>query len=889
MLKLAYKYMRYYKSQTFAIMASIILTAALLSGISSLMYSSQKSDLANDKTIYGNWHYSIAAEQAISKTIRTGEQGAGFFLEQCGKKEIKDMSRTPYLIYFVYADEAYRQMAHRELVEGRYPQAADEIAADYYTLGNLGLSDKIGSRFNLNGKDYTLTGIVKGEWSAEEMEFFVGEDFAGQGSQSLLYLRFDESKKLYKQLAAFLQEYQISGDAVSANDEVVKYLGGEQPDSIYHILNFALTNEQGNFTYIVLKLQSEYNLAFHGMIFLLCLFSLFVIYSVFHISVYQRRAEYGMLQTLGISEQKIGCTLVIELWMLFLIGYPTGCLLGNGSLKILHQQLSAVFASKAIGKAEIGAKISKTEQIFALEGSNAAKFHIAWNAIGGGFIFLLASLAVIAFFTVYSMRKQSLRQTMAGDISFIKRNRKIYSRRSYGLANVVVRKFMFSNKRKVIGILLSLSIGGCIFLCTTYMVENLKIHAELSMKSDDGLGAEYRISVKSNYLSDTLPAALVDEIKHMPELSNIYATKYSLGELTIRKNELEWDTYFDEKNQDSYFQQRFGGICVEKENGTYGIKYDIYGYDEAMIEQLQEFILEGEIAAENLEQGNKIIAVANKDGQGNYNFYGKHLGDTITLRVPKNLDCPEEVLKFENSEKDDEDYIEKEFQIAAIVSRALAKEDHFLNAEGWSDSQSFILTNQQMDSLFGIADYSFVQASPAYGADTARASSQLLQKIKDVPKAALQDYTTAIETQKNYLRQQQLFFTGIAAILLVISSFHILNSMHYSILSHRREYGIIRAMGITDSGFYKMIARTGLLYGLLTDLLIFFIYHLVLRKIMDYYMVHVVQFLHFNAEIPKGIVAIVMALNLLIAVLAVMLPARKIVRASIISEIKGKG
>ena len=54
MLKLAWKYMRYYKSQTFAIFASILLTASLLSGISSLIYSSQKSDLANSKTIYGD-------------------------------------------------------------------------------------------------------------------------------------------------------------------------------------------------------------------------------------------------------------------------------------------------------------------------------------------------------------------------------------------------------------------------------------------------------------------------------------------------------------------------------------------------------------------------------------------------------------------------------------------------------------------------------------------------------------------------------------------------------------------------------------------------------------------------------------------------------------------
>ena len=512
-----------------------------------------------------------------------------------------------------------------------------------------------------------------------------------------------------------------------------------------------------------------------------------------------------------------------------------------------------------------------------------AAFHVSWDAMVIGFLFLLVTLAAVGFCTVYSVRKQSIRQVMSGDTSFVKSRRKIYSLRNVRLANVVVRKFMFSNKKRVIGILLSLSIGGCIFLCTTYMVENLKVHAEMSMKSDDGLGSEYRVSVKSNVLSDTIPASTVDAIKAMSELSEVYATKYTLGELTIQAQELEWEKYFNERNADGYFQQQYGGICIDKEDGTYGIKYDVYGYDAGLLEQLQEFILEGEMIPEKLEEGNQIIAVANMDGQGNYNFYGKHPGDTITLRVPGNLNCSQEVLTFREAE---ENYIAKDFKIAAIVSRALVQEDRFLNVEPWSNSPSFIMTNQQMSSQFGIEDYSFVNASPAAGADPDQASGQLLQKIQDVPKAVLQDYTAAIETQKNYLRQQQLFFSGIALILLVISLFHIMNSMNYSILFHRREYGIIRAMGITDIGFYGMILRTGFLYGILADLFIFLIYNIVFRKIMDYYMAHVVQFLHFTAGVPNGIMAALMVLNILIAIIAVSIPARKIVKSNIIDEIE---
>lgn len=880
MLKLACKYMRYYKSQTLAILASIILTAALLSGVSSLLYSSRMNELANNKIMYGDWHYYVNADSDIFEAVDGGENESGFNLEQVGKVEIRDVVTESYLIYFINTDESYRQMEHLEMVEGAYPQGENEIAADRYTLQNLGFSGAVGDTLHLDGKDYTLTGIVKRAWASasDEMQIFVSNKFVRCGSHQILYLKFDEGQKLYRQLDAFREKYKIISDDVMANDEVVSYLGGEKPDSIIDIIKFAMTDENGNFTYIVLKLQSEYNLAFNGMISLLCLFSLFVIYSIFTISVSKRTSEYGVMQTLGISDERIGGTLILELWILFFIGYPVGCLLGNGLLKMYYRNLNGVFSAVGV---TTGVELSGTDQIYTDSAVNSA-FYVSWNTIIAGCIFLLVTLAGVGFLTVHRMRKQSVRQLMSGDTSYITWRRKIYSLKRYSLVPVVVRKFMFSNKKKVIGILLSLSIGGCIFLCTTYMTENLKIHAEMSMKSDDGLQSEYRISVKSNELSDTIPEWVVGELKKILELTKVYATKYTLGEITIAKQEMEWKEYFDESNKDEYFRKNFGGICVGKENDTYGIKYDVYGYDVGMLQDLQEYVLEGEIVPEELAEGNKVVVVANQDGQGNYDFYGKHPGDTVTVRVPGELNCTPEILHFKSSQ---EHYIEKTFEIAAIVNRALAQESGYLNVKPWSNMQSIIFTNAQMESQFGIKDYSFVNASPAVEGAADVAGSLILKTIKDVPKAVLKDYTLEIETQRNYLRQQQAFFTGIAVVLLVISLFHIMNSMNYTILSRRREFGIMRAMGITDIGFYRMILKMGLMYGVLADAFIFFIYNSVLREIMNYYMVHVVQFLHYTAMVPNVIFAGIMILNIFIAVIAVFIPARKIVKENIISEI----
>lgn len=418
------------------------------------------------------------------------------------------------------------------------------------------------------------------------------------------------------------------------------------------------------------------------------------------------------------------------------------------------------------------------------------------------------------------------------------------------------------------------------------MVENLKVHAELSLKSDDGLGSEYRISLKSVSLADVIPEDVAEKIRNMPETANVYATKYTLGELKLTEDDFladeSWSEYFKYQNEEPYFVQHYDEICREQEDGTYRIKYDVYGYDKEMLKQLEDFLIEGELDPDGMAQKNQIIAVANMDGQGNYYFYGKHPGDTITLRVPKREGYTDELLKFRSSASN---YIEKEFEIAAIVSRSLAQEQNFLNIEEWSNAQSVIMTNAQMQENFGITDYSFINASPNEKTDADAVSSQLLQVIKDVPKAVLQDYTTAIETQKNYLNQQQIFFSSIAVILLIISLFHIVNSMNYSILIRRREYGIIRAMGITDIGFYKMILKMGVLYGLLADIVIFLSYHLIFRRVMDYYMTHILQFLHLQAGVPGMVFWGVMVLNVVLAVVAVLFPARKLVRENIISEI----
>ena len=66
---------------------------------------------------------------------------------------------------------------------------------------------------------------------------------------------------------------------------------------------------------------------------------------------------------------------LLELWMLFFIGYPLGCFLGNGILSLVYQELSGVFGGKGIVGAETG--LSVADHTLA-EGENAVEFFALW-------------------------------------------------------------------------------------------------------------------------------------------------------------------------------------------------------------------------------------------------------------------------------------------------------------------------------------------------------------------------------------------------------------------------------------------------------------------------------------------------------------------------------
>lgn len=879
--------MKYYKKQTFAIFLGVILSIALLTGIGSLVYSGERSSLEKDREVYGDWHYYLYAEgEQADKLLKYARSSSD--IQKLGILERKSYQEEPYEVSFVYGDNHLRQMLGRELEEGRYPLTPDEIAADRYTMTNLGLEAKAGDKVEVLGKTYTFTGILKNQWAADvgEMQIFVSRDFPGEETAECFYLKFREDKKLSPQAERFVKDMGIDTDKLRTNGALVEYLRGGGLRLFWDIVRTGLAMPDGKLTYILASMKSNFHLQEKGILWGLGIFSVFIIYSIFNISVLKRISQYGILQTLGVSQHQIFRILASELLAILVVGYPLGCVLGNGIARLMYSRFDKVFVSGTIGEMQNGVHVGNTEafQINASLGSGT--FYVSTYAISFGGALLILLLLLVCLQMAKKVCRLTVVQMLKKEEMGRKVTRKIYSAGRRGLTGVLTGKFMFSRKGTFFGMIGSLALGGCIFLCCSYVTVNTQIHNELSFKTDDGLGSEYQVYEESDNLAYRIPVKIAEEIKRIPGVAAAHPVSYYLGEIPLKKEQVLWETYCAELADDPEWKpdpivmEKFNGSCLRDENGNYRMKCNIYGYDDGMLGELKDYLLEGDYDPESLLENNSVILKTWMDGQGNYGGLDLKPGDTFTVKVPKNPDVSDSVLRFLEA---DSWYETREFTIAAIVSRPMGKNDQLIGDDGTSDL-GLIMTNAQMKENFGVEGYNRICIQKEKQGEGAVISKALAQMIKDIPKCMLQDYTGAIETQNAYLKQKMYFFYGVSLLILVISMFHIMNSMQYLVLSRRREFGILRAMGITDSGFYKMMMREGILYGIYASLLMLGVY-LAAKRLLLYLMVHVYRYLQPTGSVDLPVIIGVIGVNLLVSTAAVILPSREIVRGNIIQEI----
>ena len=900
-LRLALAYMRYYKKQTAALFVGILLSAALLTGVGSLFASGKEAAKENARTEYGDWHYEMRCDFAwfdeFVKDIQDNAEesgmllsGDGFRLENYGVETVRKAISDPFEIQYVYGDEGYMEIMGRKLLEGRMPEKKNEIAADVQTLRNLGVSDAPGSTVELDGENFTLTGIVSempenlGDLMGDHMQVFVSPDLDYGMNGSFLYLKFDESSPVFGQIKAFAEQYGVDGSTVARNNGMAGYVGAEETRLSADQIRTALTDPAMGLPWIWGSLNENEALTEGAVLLVLALFAAFIIYSIFQVSVFRRLSQYSVMQTLGMTDGSAFGMLMAEMALILAGGYTAGVLLGNDAAALIYRKVGRIF----ITRNQVGENVARHTGVSTEETAaelsvsalpDAGVFHVDFRIIWMGALFLILVLALISIVLVRRMRQLTLCEMIAKDPAGRKKNRKIYSLRHENLTGILAKKFMFSRKGTFIGILLSLSVGSVIFLGAAYVTENTRINNELTFAADDGPGSDIQVYEASDSLKDTIPEKTVEELKELSGLENVFPVRYMLGEIPLYDGILKGTSFFAETageeglDPDPEIMEKYNGQIVQTGEDDYRLKVNIYGYDDEMLESLNDYVLEGSIDPDQMRKENTVLFKTLMDGQGNYDVIDIGAGDTVQIRTPEDPEAEGETLKFLSG---GEDYRDRSLKIGALISRPLAKVETYIGDDGVSNVD-IIMTNEQMEENFGVTGYRTISISlpeNADGEDAARAADEIRDTVSGIRRCAVKDYTAQIEAQDLYLNQQIMFFYGIAAVLLLISLLHIMNSMQYLVAERRYEFSVLRAMGITDAGFLRMLMKEGVRYGIYSSIVMLMLYWIV-QKVLYYFMVHVYLYLHPQGMIPAGYLIFMVMLNVALCTGAMALSGRR--------------
>ncbi len=269
-------------------------------------------------------------------------------------------------------------------------------------------------------------------------------------------------------------------------------------------------------------------------------------------------------------------------------------------------------------------------------------------------------------------------------------------------------------------------------------------------------------------------------------------------------------------------------------------------------------------------------------GGGYYDGIRLHPGDKITLKVPKHssLHSVPDLLKFQSGSSH---YTEKEFTIAAVISRCVGENDAFIGSG--TSTASILMPQQLMESSFGIQDYQNVNISLSKHADSAAAVKALRPYFSGLRKCVLHDYSGSIQEKQRLLMQKTYFFYGIAAILFLTSLLHATNSMKHQILARRYEFGVLRTMVITRQNFRRMLVTQGLFYGLCASGSMLLL-TLLCQRILEGILQHVVRYIIVSQAIPWIPCFAMAAINTATCTLAVMACGKELLHENIIEEIK---
>ncbi len=814
--RLTLRHMRLNKKRTIVTIIGIVISVAMLTSISvvvnsynDFMIRKTEDEKGKFHVKYENYYYKDhdkilegldVKEYAIGKNLGDYVYEADFegginacpynpFEAQIGEENSKDVIRI-----MAVSDNYFDMMADE--IKGELPSNDREIIySPIWAMEEL----KVGDKIELGNKEYTISGIMH----SKDFEYHDIE--LPNANAKIFYTKLNESALEKDDIvngcfylneidSNFEKKVNSVEEALAESNVIVNTLVGDKDtwycEGTYKSINYSVLKYYG--------ISQNNSTDVSAQVFKLVLTSTVIAGSValiangFGISISERSKYIGMLASVGATKKQKRNTVYFEGFIEGVIAIPIGLLASIIIMSCVFKPIEPLIQ-----------EVMNTNQEFYVVLDIEV---VVWTVI----------LSVVTI--LISAYIPAKRASLISPIDAIRQNRDFkctnktiktwkITRKIFCFEGELALKNLKRNKKRYMVTVWSMFISLTLFIIVYGLIHFEK---EEILQSMEDIGYDFVIhnlyeegeekgephTQVFNEVTDKLISedGLIDEYHRWTEVF-VYLADY---EMRIDKN------YYSDK----YLE--YLKVCGVKNRSDENSLKIVLMQEEDMRKYLRDNDIDYEDFVSKKDNVILIDYIREENAIGNNNvvYSGSRYNEDF-----KNITLNYTIKDFENYKE-----IVGEYKCQFNI---YTKSSHLLGKESEADVVTVLITPEKFEEM----------KSQPWGISLINnfyAQSDNVKEVKNIYEKALKnvsvheesfyfkDYTEEIEEAKNTILLVEIFVYGFIMLISLICVANIVNTISISVALRKREFAMLKSVGMTDRAFTKMIAYETAFYGINT-------------------------------------------------------------------------
>ncbi len=803
--------------RTIVTIVGVLLSAAMVCAVTTIVVSFQ--GFYRDSEVYetGDWYGRVErADQEVRQALEADSRVAHVAsAEILGYAASESQNEDKPYIYLLGADATFFDVMPIRAV-GRLPEQEGEILVPvhYLSVGNGGASLQIGDTVELALGERMVDGYplnqsnplcddealqVRETRTYRVVGFYERPDFEDYSAPGYTFLTVPES--------GGPQNYTLYYKTADAGDMNAVIAAHDLPED----QNWSLLAAEGVFRY------DNFGRVFFGLatilIFLIVLGSVSLIYSAFSISVSERTRQFGLLRSVGATRSQLRRSVLYEAAVISVIGIPLGILCGLGGMAVTLHFIGGLF--QGVLAAEV-----------------PMRFRVSWASVGGS--------AIIALVTVLiSVWIPASRATRVTALEAIRQNQDIRIRgkdvrvsrltgRLFGLEGILAKKYFRRNRRRYRATIASLVLSLVLFISASSFCMYLTgtVDETLSVSNYD---------VLCFLDGEADPQAVFSALSEAKGVQQGAYWKEDRGYLLLEQDQLN-ETYlrYGEVAAKTFWQ----AYADPAYTGAVAIPVERYYVDETSYRQF--LTAQGLDAGQYLDashplplvynEGNDVLYLQGAEGHYERQVYTyqilKRGTRTAALRQPQAVEgydygytgnvsdsqpdaAPTPAQDFFFNEEGEE--ISRPTQTVAIELGAMVQELPL--GVSIREGGGCILIYPYACAPDDGREISVCFTSSSH-AETAESLKEiLLERGSYTGSGQVYDVREQESSDRNMVTIVNVFSYGFIVLISLIAVANVFNTISTNVALRRREFAMLRSVGMTRGGMNRMMNYECLLYG----------------------------------------------------------------------------